>query len=34
VANRKDPAAIATVVTGDGALAEDLFAGAASVALD
>jgi uncharacterized protein (TIGR03083 family) len=34
VANRKDPAAIATVVTGDGALAEDLFAGAASLALD
>jgi hypothetical protein len=34
VANRKDPAAIATVVTGDGALAEDLFAAAASLALD
>jgi uncharacterized protein (TIGR03083 family) len=34
VANRKDPGAIATVVTGDGALAEDLFAGAASLALD
>jgi uncharacterized protein (TIGR03083 family) len=34
VANRKDRAAIATVVTGDGALAEDLFAAAASLALD
>jgi hypothetical protein len=34
VANRMDPATIATVVTGDDALARDLFTGAASLALD
>ena len=34
VANRMDPAEIATVVTGDDALALDLFTGAASLALD
>ena len=34
VANRMDQAAIATVVTGDEALAQDLFAAAASLALD
>jgi uncharacterized protein (TIGR03083 family) len=34
VANRLDLAAIATVVTGDDALAQDLFTGAASLALD
>ncbi len=34
VANRLDPAMIATVVTGDDALAQDLFVGAASLALD
>jgi uncharacterized protein (TIGR03083 family) len=34
VANRIDPAALAAVVTGDGALAQDLFAGAISLALD
>ena len=34
VANRMDPATIATVVTGDDALALDLFTGAASLALD
>jgi uncharacterized protein (TIGR03083 family) len=34
VANRMDPATIATVVTGDDALAQDLFVGAASLALD
>jgi hypothetical protein len=34
VANRMDPATIATVVTGDDALAQDLFTGAASLALD
>ena len=34
VANRLDPATIATVVTGDDALARDLFTGAASLALD
>jgi uncharacterized protein (TIGR03083 family) len=34
VANRIDPAALASVVTGDGALAQDLFAGASSLALD
>jgi len=34
VANRVDPATLATVVTGDHALAQDLFVGAASLALD
>ena len=34
VANRLDPAAIATVVTGDDALARALFTGATSLALD
>ncbi|HEY5025705.1 MAG TPA: hypothetical protein VII76_12080 [Acidimicrobiales bacterium] len=34
VANRMDPATIATVVTGDDALARDLFIGATSFALD
>jgi len=34
VANRVDPAALATVVDGDHALAQDLFVGAASLALD
>jgi uncharacterized protein (TIGR03083 family) len=34
VANRMDPAAIATVVTGEEALAQDFFAAAASLALD
>jgi hypothetical protein len=34
VANRMDPATIATVVTGDDALARDCFTGATSLALD
>jgi len=34
VANRVDAATLAPVVTGDGSLAQDLFAGAASLALD
>jgi uncharacterized protein (TIGR03083 family) len=34
VANRIDPAALGAVVTGDGALARDLFTGASTLALD
>jgi len=34
VANRVDPATLTTVVSGDDALARDIFAGAASLALD
>ena len=34
VANRMDPAALTAVVSGDGALARDVFVGAASLALD
>jgi hypothetical protein len=34
VANRIDPTALAASITGDGALARDLFAGATTLALD
>lgn len=34
VANRVDPAALAAIVTGDGSLAADLFAGITTLALD